>query len=231
MDLKLMEKVYRIGETEPFEVHPSGHKAWLLAKVGNLSATIMESEKETPITSHLHEEEEFVYVLEGRLAYNDGRVAQAGEAVYNLPNVPHPGAYVGKLLSIKVYPEPNTKPSDKAFMNKVMELENVDSFYEEKVMTLRRLWLATESFSIVMNESEPGSSFKGTVHPEKEIVYVIQGQLEYDNGRVVTSGQAIINLPDAPHPGRRGGTEHIRSFEAKAPADPKLLARFMEEAG
>ena len=116
-------------------------------------------------------------------------------------------------------------------MKKVIGLENVDSFYEEKVMTLRRLWLATESFSIVMNESEPGSSFTGTVHPEKEIVYVIQGQLEYENGRVVTGGEAIINLPDIPHPGRRGGTVHIRSFEAKAPADPKLLARFMGEAG
>jgi len=226
-----MEKVYRISETEPFEALPSGHKAWLLAKVDNLSATIMESERESLIPSHFHKEEEFIYVLDGRLAYDDGRVAQAGEAVYNLPNVSHPGAYTGRLLSIKVYPEANTKTPRTDLMKKVIGLENADSFYEEKVMTLRRLWLATESFSIVMNESEPGSSFTGTVHPEKEIVYVIQGQLEYDNGRVVTGGQAIINLPDMLHPGRRGGTEHIRSFEAKAPADPKLLARFMGEAG
>jgi len=84
----------------------------------------------------------------------------------------------------------------------------------------------TKKLSIVMNESEPGSSFKGTVHPEKEIVYLMQGRLEYDNGRVVDPGEAVINLPNILHPGRRGGTTNIRSFEAKAPADPKLLEMF-----
>lgn len=226
-----MEKVYDIAETKPIEVLPSGQKAWLLAKVDNLSATIMESERETPLPSHLHKEEEFVYVLDGRLRLEDGRAANVGEAVYNLPNVAHPGTYVGRLLSIKVYPEPNTTAPKAELMKQVMRLEDADSFYEEKVMTLRRLWLATDSFSIVMNESEPGSAFKGTVHPEKEIVYVIQGQLEYENERVVTDGQAIINLPDIPHPGRRGGKKHICSFEAKAPADPQLLARFKEKRG
>jgi len=231
MDRTLMEKVYGIAETKPFEVLPSGHKAWLLAQVGNLSATIMESQRETQLTSHLHREEEFLYILDGRLTLEDGRVANAGEAVYTLPNVPHPGTYAGRLLSIRVYPEPGVSTPKAELMKQVMRLEDADSFYEEKVMTLRRLWLATDSFSIVMNESEPGSAFKGTVHPEKEIVYVIQGQLEYDNGRVVTDGQAIVNLPDIPHPGRRGGKRHICSFEAKAPADPQLLARFKEKRG
>jgi quercetin dioxygenase-like cupin family protein len=228
MESALMEQVFRIGDTEPYEILPSGHKAWLLAKVGNLSATIMETEKETEIPSPCHKEEEFVYVLDGWLAYDGGREARSGEAVYNPPDIPHPGKYLGKLLSIKVYPESNMLPPDKVLMNEVIRIEDVESFYEEKVMTTRRLWIATENFSIVMNESNPGDAFKGTVHPEKEIVYVIQGQIEYDNKRVVRAGEAIINLSDMLHPGRRGGTEHICSFETKVPADPKLLARFRE---
>lgn len=30
-----MERVFRIGDIESFEALPSGHKAWVLAKVGN----------------------------------------------------------------------------------------------------------------------------------------------------------------------------------------------------
>jgi quercetin dioxygenase-like cupin family protein len=228
MELALMQQVFRIADAEPFETLPSGHKAWLLAKVDNLSATILETEKEAELPSPCHEEEEFVYVLEGLLLFDDGREARKGEAVYNFPNISHPGKYSGKLLSIKVYPQSNTSLPEKTLMDEVIRMEDAATFYEEKVMTLRRLWLATENFSVVMNESDPESAFKGTVHPEKEIVYVIRGQLEYDNNRVVRAGEAIINLPDMLHPGRRGGTEHIRSFEAKAPADPNLLARFRE---
>ncbi len=33
MELDLMKRVFRAGDTEPFEVLPSGHAAWLLARV------------------------------------------------------------------------------------------------------------------------------------------------------------------------------------------------------
>lgn len=228
MEQDLMERVFRIGDIEPFEALPSGHKAWLLAQVGNLSAVILQSKGETKFPSPCHEEEEFIYVLEGSLAYEDGRVAGAGEAVYNLPSVAHPGKYVGRLLSIRVYPEIPTWGSSRGMMERVIKLEDVQTFYEAKVMTTRRLWLATENFSVVMNESQPGSRFRGVIHPEKEIVYVVHGQLGYENGRVVRDGEAVINLPDVLHPGQRGGTEPICSIEVKAPAAPQLLARLRE---
>ena len=228
MDLTLMEKVYRIPETEPFEVLPSGHKAWLLAKVDNLSATILKSERETPLPSYLHKEEEFVYVLQGRLAYDDGRVAQAGEAVYNLPNVPHPGTYAGKLLSIKVFPEPNTTIPSSELMNNVIRIENLKTITDPLNATTRRIWLLTDNTSVCMNESQPGSRYVDPGHPEKEIIYVIQGQLEYDNGRIVTAGEAIINLANVPHPGRRGGTKPIRTLEIKSPCSSRLLVMTQE---
>jgi len=223
MNLELMNRVYRMSDVLPPVALPSGHTDTLLAQVDNLSLSIAESQSLVELPPPANLAEEFVYVLNGQLRYPDGRTAGAGEAVYNRPDVTHPGSYQGQLLIIRVVPESDTLSGDSKLMNTVFRYQDVTAFYEAKVMTTRRLWVATDNFSIVMNESEPGSSFKGVIHPEKEIVYVIRGQLEYDNGRVVRGGEAVINLPNEPHPGRRGGTEHIRSFEAKAPADPKLL--------
>ena len=56
-----MKKVFRIGDTEPFEVLPSGHTAWLLAKVGNLTANILESKKLAELPSPCHQEEEQIH--------------------------------------------------------------------------------------------------------------------------------------------------------------------------
>ena len=222
MELALMEKVYRIPEV-PFEILASGQKEWQLAKVDNLSATILESNHETSLRSHEHPEEEFVYVLEGRLAYDYGRIAQAGEAVYNLPNVPHPGRYAGKLLSIKVYPEIGAKTPLRELMKETIKIDDLKTLTDPINATTRHIWLLTENVSVCMNESLPGSKFMDPGHPEKEIIYVIQGQLEYENGRVVTEGEAIVNLANVPHPGRRGGVKPIRTLEIKSPCSSRLL--------
>jgi quercetin dioxygenase-like cupin family protein len=223
MESALMEQVFRIGDTEPYEILPSGHKAWLLAKVGNLSATIMETEKETEIPSPCHKEEEFVYVLDGWLAYDGGREARSGEAVYNPPDISHPGKYLGKLLSIKVYPESNTSQPDKALTGDVINIKNIKTLTDSFNATTRRIWLLTENMSVCMNESRPGTEFVDPGHPEKEIIYVINGQIEYDNGRIVKDGEAIINLAVVPHPGKRNGTKVMRTLEIKTPCSSRLL--------
>jgi quercetin dioxygenase-like cupin family protein len=228
MELALMKKVFRIGDTQPFEALPSGHTAWLLTKVGNLSAIILESKRETEFPSSYHQEEEFVYVLQGRLEYEDGRVAEAGKAVFNLPDINHPGRYNGRLLCIRAFPEAGKSATNKELMHEVMRKENVKTFYDNKIMSTRRLWAATETFSIVTIESQPGSTFRGVKHPEKEILYLIQGHLEYEDGRVVKDGEAVVNLPDMPHSVSRKGARLIISLEAKAPADPKILEMLKE---
>jgi len=222
MSLTLMEKVYRIPDV-PCETLPGGGKSWLLAKVGNLSATIMESEGQTTIHHDTGAEEEFVYVLEGHLAYDDGRIARTGEAVYNLPNFPHPGTYAGKLLSIKVLPELMTKSPRRELMSGIIRIDGLKTLTDPANTTIRRIWLLKENVSVCMNESQPGSEFIDPGHPEQEIIYVIQGQLEYDNGRIVRDGEAIINLSDVPHPGRRGGAKPIRTLEIKSPCSSRLL--------
>lgn len=222
MSLALMKNVYRIPDV-PCEALPGGGKSWLLAKVDNLSATIMESEGETTIHPETGAEEEFVYVLEGHLAYDDGRIVRTGEAVYNLPNVPHLGTYAGKLLSIKVLPELMMKSPRRELMSGIIRIDGLKILPDALNTTTRRIWLLTENMSVCMNESEPGSEFIDPGHPEKEIIYVIQGQLEYDNGRIIRDGEAIINLADVPHPGRRGGAKNIRTLEIKSPCSSRLL--------
>jgi quercetin dioxygenase-like cupin family protein len=223
MELALMKKVFRIADIEPFETLPSGHTAWLLTKVGNLSAVIFETKQEAELPSSYHQEEEFIYVLQGGLAYDDGRVAKASEAVFNLPAINHPGRYNGRLLCIRAFPEPGKAAANKDLMREVMRKESVKTFYDARIMSTRRLWAATETFSIVTIESQPGSTFQGIKHPEKEILYLIQGHLEYEDGRVIKDGEAVVNLPDMPHSVCRKGTRLTISLEAKAPADPKIL--------
>lgn len=224
MDLALTRKVFRIADTEPFEAFPSGHTAWLLTKVGNLSVVIFESKRETEFAASRQREEEFIYVLEGHLEYDDGRVAKAGEAVFNLPNTKRQARYHGRLLCIRVFPESGKSSTGKDFRCKVIRREEVKTFYDARVMSTRRLWVATENFSVVMIESQPGSAFQGLKHPEKEIVYLVQGHLEYEDGRVVRDGEAVAHLPDMPHSVSRKGTRPTISFEIKAPADPGIIA-------
>ena len=58
--------------------------------------------------------------------------------------------------------------------------------------------------------------------PEKEIVYVLEGQIEFDDGRVVRVNEAICNLPNIPHSGKYTGIESLRILEIKSPCDHRL---------
>lgn len=223
MELDLMKRVFRIGDIEPFEVLPSGHTAWLLAKVDNLAAIIFTSKQLAEFPSPCHREEEFIYVLEGHLEYDDGRVADAGEALYNLPDISHPGRYSGRLLSIMVCPEAGTSPSSEDSMSKVIRIEDIETHENSMANDIRSILLITKTASFCITEAKPGTSWMDPGHPEKEIVYLIQGQLEYDDGRVVGAGEAIINLPDIPHPGKRVGHELARLVEIKSPPSSRLL--------
>jgi quercetin dioxygenase-like cupin family protein len=223
MELDLMKRVFRIGDIEPFEVLPSGHTAWLLAKVNNLAAIIFASEQLTEFPSQSHREDEFIYVLEGHLEYDDGRVADAGEALYNLADISHPGRYSGRLLNIMICSEAGTSPSSEDSMSKVIRIEDMETHENSMANDIRSILLITRTASFCITEAMPGTSWMDPGHPEKEIIYLIQGQLEYDDGRVVRAGEAIINLPNIPHPGKRVGHELARLLEIKSPPSSRLL--------
>ena len=80
-----------------------------------------------------------------------------------------------------------------------------------------RALAVVDGFSVAMIESAPGNRFE-VVHPEWEFVYVLQGQADYDDGRSVRAGEAIINLPNVPHPFQAVGDEPMVIIEIKSPA-------------
>jgi quercetin dioxygenase-like cupin family protein len=76
--------------------------------------------------------------------------------------------------------------------------------------------------SVVVVEAPPGNRFE-VVHPEWELVYVLQGQADYDDGRSVKAGEATINLPNVPHPFQTVGDEAMVIIEIKSPAAPAYV--------
>jgi quercetin dioxygenase-like cupin family protein len=75
---------------------------------------------------------------------------------------------------------------------------------------------------VAVVEAPPGSRFE-VVHPEWELVYVLQGQADYDDGRSVKAGEVTINLPNVPHPFQTVGDENMVIIEIKSPAAPTCL--------
>jgi len=87
---------------------------------------------------------------------------------------------------------------------------------------LVRALAAVDGCSVVVVEAPPGKRFE-VVHPEWEFVYVLQGQADYDDGRSVRAGEAIINLPNVPHPFQTVGDEAMVIIEIKSPAAPAYV--------
>ena len=87
---------------------------------------------------------------------------------------------------------------------------------------LVRALAAVESCSVAVVEVPPGNRLE-PVHLEWEFVYVLQGQADYDDGRSVKAGEAIVNLPNVPHPFETVGDEAMVIIEVKCPAAPAYL--------
>jgi mannose-6-phosphate isomerase-like protein (cupin superfamily) len=85
-----------------------------------------------------------------------------------------------------------------------------------------RVLAVVDGLSVAMIESAPGNRFE-VVHPEWEFVYVLRGQADYDDGRSVKAGEAIINLPNVPHPFQTVGDEPMVVIEIKSPPAPAYV--------
>jgi len=107
-------------------------------------------------------------------------------------------------------------------MRRIIRPADIEAVELQPGLFVRAL-AAVSGCSVVVVEAAPGSRFE-PVHPEWEFVYVLQGQANYDDGRSVKAGEAIINLPNVPHPFEAVGDEAMVIIEIKVPAAPAYLA-------
>ncbi len=110
---------------------------------------------------------------------------------------------------------------DVTAMRRVIQPADIEPVELQPGLFVRAL-AVVDGFSVAMIESAPGNRFE-VVHPEWEFVYVLRGQADYDDGRSVKAGQAIINLPDVPHPFWTVGDEPMVIIEIKSPPAPAYV--------
>jgi hypothetical protein len=221
MDLSITGRVFDPRNLKP-ERLPSGLDGWLLVEFDNLALNILESKTKLDFSVPKCAVEEVVYVVKGYLEYSDGRIARAGEALVNVPDTPQQGSYVGKLASFRVRPETHLPKADPDLAKRVIKVNDIVPI--QPVPGSRRyvkVIVVTGNFSLALIERETTGGVRAkevsTSHPEKEIIYMLQGQLTYDNGRVLNPGRAIVNLSNFDHPNADTGEEYSHFLEMKVP--------------
>ncbi len=205
----LTRKLWRIGAAAPVKL-ASGSVAYHMGTIENLSVNIIESQPGIEFEDPGHPEECLVLVLEGLVLYENARSVRREEAVFHLPNKPYRGKYAGtesvRLLSIKITPKPGTKPPNADLMQRVIRLVDVEPFkIAFATGTSRRILVQTENVSASVGENWPVMEFEDHGHWDPEIVFGIEGKLEYLDGRSVRPGDMVTNGYNVPHPGRYGG--------------------------
>ena len=215
-----MEKVFRLGASEPAKT-TSGGLQWKLAEIDNLSLHVIDNIHGAEFIVAGQKEEELVIVLEGVVYYDNGRVARAGEAVFQVPNTPYKGRFAGRetvrLLSIKARPNVGATPANPELMKGVIRLEECRPFRRPSTGSIQKIIVATETLSVAHIENRPVLEFPEPGHPEQEIIYVLKGKIEYNDGRTPRAGEAVCNIANMPHPCSYAGTEPIRILEILSP--------------
>jgi quercetin dioxygenase-like cupin family protein len=85
--------------------------------------------------------------------------------------------------------------------------------------------------SVYVVDNVPGAEFSEKGHPEEVLAFVLEGQITYDNGRVVRAGESAFQIPNTAYRGRYGGSESVRVVLVKAlpETDPKAPAKSLME--
>ena len=101
---------------------------------------------------------------------------------------------------------------------------------------LRRYLFRGEHMACLYSQMQPGVDSRKLPesyrkHDNEEIVYVLQGCLEYEDGRVVKAGMVTINHPGKAHGARVVGDTPVISFVVHAPPperfdDPEMINNF-----
>jgi len=215
----ITRKLWRIGETPGVKL-PSGSIAYDCGKIENISATIIESQPGIEFDEAGHPEEMLVFVLEGLVMYENARCVRREEAVIQCPDTAYRGRYAGtesvRLLVLKVTPKPGSRPPDPDLMRKVIRLADVEPIkLPFGTGTLRRVLIETDNMFISVGENWPVMDFEDRGHWDPEIVFGLEGKLEYLDGRSVRPGDMVTNAYNVPHPGRYAGLgPRVRVIEA-----------------
>jgi len=191
-----------------------------LGGIENISAYIVESTPGIEFDEPGHEDEVLIFVLEGLVLYENGRCLRREEAALQCPTTPYRGKYGGtesiKLLSIRVTPKPGTQPPDPALMKRVVRIPDIQSMkLPFGTGSLRHVIARTENMFVSVAENWPVMEFVDHGHWDPEIVFGLEGKLEYQDGRIVRPGTMVTNGYNVPHPGRYGGIyPRVRIIEA-----------------
>ena len=86
----------------------------------------------------------------------------------------------------------------------------------------RRVLFSGDQLMVAITYLEPGAGWATTRHPEEEVVYVAQGRLDYQDGRVVNEGLVTVNRSMQDHPGAAAGDRPAVLLEIYAPPVPAL---------
>lgn len=81
----------------------------------------------------------------------------------------------------------------------------------------RHVVFCGEHLMVAVTRLAPGAAWTTTRHPEEEVVYVVRGRLQYDDGRLVTEGMVTVNPSLHDHPGRAAGPDPALLLEIYAP--------------
>jgi hypothetical protein len=228
MKTEAMKKVFRLEHVQADVIPSSGHmRYWLVPMdvLDTIGVIVLHNEKGVEFPAPAHREEELIWVLDGQLSYKHGPVINAGEAILILPDRPHPGKYAGRLLVFWCNPFTDAGVEADA-MNRVINPQRVvqSRIVREPDGSVVKVLAVTNNMSICIVEAQAGTRLDGTAHPEKEIVYVLKGQIDYDDGRIVGVHEAGCNLPGIPHPGRYAGPGPVQYLAAKSPPDSRFGA-------
>ncbi|MFC2032575.1 hypothetical protein ACFLUS_04335 [Chloroflexota bacterium] len=215
----ITRKICHLGDHAPVKL-PSGSTKYLLGEIENMSLWVIDSQSGIKFEEPGHPEEVMIFVLEGLVMYENKRAVRAQEAVFQCPNTPYKGRYAGtesvRLLCLKVVPKSDTNPPDPALMNKVVRVADV---VPQKAPfgtgTLRIELFRTENLVSNVRENKPVMEFDDLGHWDPEIVYGLEGKIEYFDGRIVRPGECALNGYNVPHPGRYGSlSPRVRIIES-----------------
>ena len=226
MDKDRLKTIFGEKDLTPITL-PSGHIAWVLLELDNISIVINDGEKGKRFNDLGHPEEEFIYVLDGYLEYIDGRIAKSGEAVFHIADAPHTGGYSGRLLSIKVLPQIPLPPLDTQIMKTTIipkEIEPVRGEGFSPDADFKPL-AVSRNFSVLLVATNRKNEWIHSRSPGKGIVYCLMGQLEYSDGRTVRENEAICFHPGQSSPDRFISPGPVRFLEIAVPPDPRLLEK------
>jgi hypothetical protein len=186
----------------------------------NISLLIFENRQEISFSSPGHLEELFIWVLDGQLSFAHGPVVETGEAFFIAPDLPYTGKYKGKLLMVRCKPE-KASQLDPDVMNRIIKPEELEFIVGPSGARFMPLAISA-NVSIAINERGLGGGKDTQSPPEKEIAYVLQGQVTFKDGRVVRAGEATFNFSNVPHAASYSNEILTKVLEVKSPPDPKF---------